>query len=285
MTLCDQTKNLNTLFCNNSLFILENIELIKFDALSPKQKLPVDFYSLWIMAEGSGEVEIGERRYPLQNDKTVTFCNPGTLGQFHVTEHTKLLMYCLQFKVLKRKDSKNGIIYKEIHTPLFPNEVFELDSSLKIKSIAKELLSRLQCDAPANVLIVQKLFLEIMALISNVFLNCQGKNNCSVIELAKSFIEEHYYKDITREQLACMVGLSKEYFSRLFKKETGQNFTEYLTNIRIKKVEEHLLSSDACLREIAEQVGYKNEYYLSRKFKEVKGISPTMFQKMKHMSQ
>lgn len=279
MPLCEHMNRMKSIYMKDSLLFPEKVELLKFGPETAHKPLKLNFYTLWIMDEGKGECEMNDRIYPVQNDRKVMFCNPGTIIKFHAEKQNPMHLYCIQFRILKKENTANGVIFKETRPCFLSNDVHELDSSLKIKNATSELLSRYQCESPANSFIIQKLFSEIMALVINVLMNCKGGASCSVIDCAISYLKEHYHEDITREQMACMVGLSKEYFSRLFKKETGQNFTEYLTNIRIKKVEEFLLTSNACLREIAENVGYKNEYYLSRKFKEIKGVSPTMYQK------
>lgn len=276
MSCCKIVNKSNPLISKSSIFLTEKIELIKYDGSTPLTKQKLDCYTLWILAEGNGEIEIDGEKSTLNHDKKMIFCNPGTIVEFCATQD-HLLLYYLPFRIFNKQETDQGLDFKEEKSCFLSNEVHDLDSSLEIKNIAKELLSRYQCDSPANAFIIQKLFSEMMAIVTNILMNCQEGKNCSIIDCVVSYIQEHYNEDITREQLACMVGLSKEYFSRLFKKETGQSFIEFLTNIRIEKVEEFLLTSNAGLREIAENVGYKNEFYLSRKFKEIKGVSPTMY--------
>lgn len=100
-----------------------------------------------------------------------------------------------------------------------------------------------------------------------------------MIEKITAYIEEHYDEELNRDQLANMVGISQEYFSRLFKTKTGTNFSKYLSELRIKKAQEYLLTSKSSLREIAQSVGYRDEFYLSHKFKQVTGDSPSLYMK------
>jgi len=78
------------------------------------------------------------------------------------------------------------------------------------------------------------------------------------------------------------VNMSPCYFSVMFKKETGQNFINYLTNIRIEKAKELLRSTNLKSYEIAYQVGYDNPTYFSTVFKKLTGMTPLDYKKDLH---
>ncbi|MGO4372722.1 helix-turn-helix domain-containing protein, partial [Paenibacillus sp. MCAF20] len=126
----------------------------------------------------------------------------------------------------------------------------------------------------------QMLFNEMMFLISHEHEESKEKPDTTAIDSIIAYTESHYHEDIHRDQLARMVDLNPEYFSRLFKKVTGSTFSSYLTELRIRNAQQYLLTSRGSLREIAHRVGYSNEFYLSRKFKEVTGVSPTFYLQM-----
>jgi len=68
----------------------------------------------------------------------------------------------------------------------------------------------------------------------------------------------------------------------MFKKETGQNFINYLTNIRIEKAKELLRSTNLKSYEIAYKVGYDNPTYFSTVFKKLTGMTPLDYKKDLH---
>lgn len=74
-----------------------------------------------------------------------------------------------------------------------------------------------------------------------------------------------------------MAGMSPDYYSRLFKKQLGQTPVECLTGIRLKRAKQALLSSKDSFRTIAHSVGFADEFYFSRKFRSVVGMSPTQY--------
>jgi two-component system response regulator YesN len=98
-----------------------------------------------------------------------------------------------------------------------------------------------------------------------------------IIRTAKKYIEDHYDKDISLDDVSRVVNISPYYFSKVFKEESGLNFIEYLTNIRIDKAKELLLNSDYSMKEICSMCGYTDPNYFSRSFKKNVGVTPTEY--------
>ena len=71
------------------------------------------------------------------------------------------------------------------------------------------------------------------------------------------------------------------YFSKMFKESTGENFIEYLTNVRIEKAKELLNNTDYSMKEIGIMVGYADPNYFSRTFKKNVGVTPTEYREGK----
>lgn len=94
-------------------------------------------------------------------------------------------------------------------------------------------------------------------------------------------IEEHYQKPVTIEQLAGRARLSRFHFSRLFKELTGRTVTQYINGIRLNRAEYLLCNTDLTISEIAYETGFHDIYYFSRKFKQVKKVSPSEARKRK----
>lgn len=94
------------------------------------------------------------------------------------------------------------------------------------------------------------------------------------IRNAIRYMEEHYPVSLALPDVACHVGLSAEYLSRLFKEETGVKFVVYLNNLRLKHALRLLESTSLKVYEVAEQVGYSNLSYFSTVFKKNFGQNP-----------
>lgn len=86
-------------------------------------------------------------------------------------------------------------------------------------------------------------------------------------------IEEEYYMPLSLQGLAERYGMHPDYLSRLFKKETGKNFIDYLTDVRIRKSRELIEKSRYKNYEIAAMVGYDDYRYFSQVFKKKCGMT------------
>ncbi len=96
---------------------------------------------------------------------------------------------------------------------------------------------------------------------------------------AKDYIEAHYQRNITLEEIAEEVGLSSYYLSKLFKEHFQITFVEYVTHTRLTKAKDLLLDDRISLKEIALTIGYKDPNYFSRVFKKETGLSPSEYRK------
>ena len=88
-----------------------------------------------------------------------------------------------------------------------------------------------------------------------------------LIQRTKEYIDEHSNENLTVELLAGMAGLSPKYYVDLFKRRYGMSTTDYISGLRINRAKQFMASTDLRLRDIAHQVGYQDEFYFSRKFK------------------
>lgn len=98
-----------------------------------------------------------------------------------------------------------------------------------------------------------------------------------MIAKAKQFVNRNYMGEISLESVSKYTNISANYFSAIFKKETGTNFIDYVTNVRIEAAKRLLMEQKYKIYEISQMVGYENEHYFSRVFKKITGISPKKF--------
>lgn len=105
----------------------------------------------------------------------------------------------------------------------------------------------------------------------------RGEREDDIISRSKLYIDANYNKDISLDDISRQMNLSPYYFSKLFKEETGENFVEFLTRIRIDKAKELLTVVDKSMKEICAEIGYSDPNYFSRIFKKVVGQTPTEY--------
>ncbi|NLJ40072.1 MAG: response regulator [Clostridiales bacterium] len=107
--------------------------------------------------------------------------------------------------------------------------------------------------------------------------NESSNRKLSVVEKAKRIAKEEGYSNLTTHMVAEILGLSRNYFGQLFKKETGYTFTDYLNRKRVEKAKKLLETTTLKIYEISEQVGIDDSYYFSSLFKKYVGCSPTEY--------
>lgn len=104
-----------------------------------------------------------------------------------------------------------------------------------------------------------------------------------LITKALSYIHSHYTEDLTLQSTADAVHVSKSYFSLLFKKQTGQNFIDYLIDLRVREAKRLLVMNEFRIYEVAEAAGFNDVKYFSKLFKKITGFTPVEFRE-KHQT-
>ncbi len=101
------------------------------------------------------------------------------------------------------------------------------------------------------------------------------------IRLAQTYMMQHYHDElISLESVSEQVHLNSSYFSALFKKSTGQGFTEYLLDLRINKAKELLVETNTPIIQIAKEIGYHDPKHFTKVFKKVCQIKPIEYRKL-----
>lgn len=112
--------------------------------------------------------------------------------------------------------------------------------------------------------------------------NIKLPDSRKAISTIKDFVNQNYSSHITLETVSDIVFLAPAYLSNLFKQETGINFIDYVTNVRIDVAKDLLRHSRMTIKEIALHVGYRDEKYFSKMFRKNVGIKPTEYRKVHH---
>ncbi|OCT12292.1 hypothetical protein A8709_31145 [Paenibacillus pectinilyticus] len=124
---------------------------------------------------------------------------------------------------------------------------------------------------------VQRLLRNIMdQLLKNVTNNHKAKSGKQLIYSIKQYVEIHY-QTVNLEGVAQRFYLNKNYFCSLFKSLTGENFSEYLTKVRMEQAKRLLVGSGLTAYEIAELVGYQDQRYFSKVFRKATGQLPKQY--------
>ena len=101
------------------------------------------------------------------------------------------------------------------------------------------------------------------------------RSDMTRLEPILEYTQLHHGEDLTLEGASSAMGLNKEYFCRLFKRNMGVSYLQYLYQVRATAVCRELEISDDPISEIAERHGFRDPKMLSQHFKEIYGCTPS----------
>ena len=103
-----------------------------------------------------------------------------------------------------------------------------------------------------------------------------------LIKAARDYLDVNYMREsLSLSEVAAHIGITSNYLSALFSRETGETFSEYLNRIRIRAATRLLKNSGLSINEIASQTGYSDAVYFSKVFKRLMGMSPRAYKQIK----
>jgi two-component system response regulator YesN len=223
--------------------------------IQERKKLGTDWeYPLQSERELMGKVKIGDKTgaKEILNSilGTILFHNPGELGILKA----RLLEL---LSILSRSAVEGGV---DINVMLeknlaYVNKVMQIDN---------------QEDLCAWISTALNEFIELVY-------SSQDSRKVTQISPAINYIDANYDKPVTLAEIARASHLSVSRLAHIFKEQMGITIIDYLTNVRIERAKQLLLSTDQNCTEICFQVGYNNQSYFTRTFKELVGMTPRQF--------
>ncbi len=159
----------------------------------------------------------------------------------------------------------------------FSNFYIETLYKLSQNELYKPLVEKYLSQEILKSFYIQPTLTELKGLIKFYFVSLADEINKlspdSLKQKIADFIERNYFADIKLDTIANAFGYNSSYFSKLFKKIFGENFTVYLDRIRVEKAKVFL--KEGCkVSETCKKVGFEDVDYFCSKFKKYVGLSP-----------
>ena len=111
----------------------------------------------------------------------------------------------------------------------------------------------------------------------------QNNINSKHISACKEYIYSHIKQRITIEDLADEIGVSANYLSRLFKKETGISVSSYIREKKIELAKNLLKFSEYSMSEIAYRLSFSSQSHFIQQFRDVVGMTPKKYRDLHYM--
>lgn len=235
--------------------------------------------ALLLVTGGEGELLRGEAVYRLQQGKLYLLA-AGARAEVCAANSSVILGYILVFDCYgKVEKGRDHLLYRRCHEGLLTDKKLANECSPRLLQLFELLYKRYsEPDSVSSPLTGHRLLLEIIEL--SLFGRGEDvKLEQEPIMTAIRHIQERYADQLNRRLLADLTGYHPHYFSRKFQQATGLSVTDYITEVRMRKAKEKLLTTTSSVRDIAAQVGYEDALYFSRKFFQTAGTYPTEYRR------
>ena len=244
----------------------------------------INSYVLLIGLEGNAHIQQGDDKYSLRPG-TALLLLPETEHFGYEVDKDVSYYWCHFYSetghtLLNSWDSTSqqevgGTAHAAI--PIFAQEI-QSDNS---KVLFRQLLHTAGRKTPFNFqthYLLTSLVLEISGEVvaANLAKHNNGKETC-VFNETLEWIRINLHHNITLESISRQFHYNSEYFSRIFHKYTGQTLTQYLIALRMDKARDILLNTNLSIKEVAWAVGFEDEKYFMKTFKNHEGLTPTMY--------
>lgn len=149
------------------------------------------------------------------------------------------------------------------------------------KAIENKVFSYLVKPLDTNKL--EQLISQIVETLNETKTFIDGSKN--EIEQIVEYVKTHFAEDISLGELAKRHHFEISNFSRMFKRYTGENYTDYVAKLRIEYAKKYLTDTNRSVEEITEIVGYKSVRYFRTIFMEYTGLTPSQYRKERRIKE
>ena len=225
-------------------------------------------YLIHYVISGKGVFYCGTQKYTLKRGQAFVIF-PGTIVKYQADDKDPWHYAWVNFD----GDEAKEIFSQAKITPLSPIvTVSDVDG-------VRELLADMPTERGAhmsnNLRFCARLY-ELLSLLPASDNEGEHSEN-DYLTTARRYIKAHYSEDITVEQVASHVGISRKYLFAIFKRSLGVSPKEYIIDCRIKRAKEFLCDRGLSVANIAYSVGYKDPLNFSKMFKLKTGSSPSEY--------
>ncbi|WP_238178001.1 helix-turn-helix domain-containing protein [Paenibacillus contaminans] len=252
------------------------IELVREVACRAQMNTTSSAYTMLLVTEGDGKITLSSGGARVQRG-TCLLLSPGMSGLFEVGEEG-MIFYRIRFEVTGRPEQSSALTGQPSFDELLSKTVMTCGSFSSCMLLV-ETLYRHQAEQDELELLENQIRFQTLLLFVLKQYRLGGSENGLRQEVQRSvdYVKEHYDQPITIEQLAAMTATSRWRYTQVFKEMTGQIPIDFLNTVRIDKAQQLLMMTRDKLYDIAQAVGYSNEYYFNRKFKQTVGVTPGQY--------
>lgn len=223
--------------------------------------------------EGQGTVKIKREEYQL-NPGDFVLIPAATAHQYAAGETNPWTIYWVHFKGQMATHIINS--FREKNGSFKGTANFQDSRILLFEDIYSNLEMGYSTDNLCYVNLCLQFFLTSFIFDANYNMADKKRSN-DTINCSINFMQKNIDKMLTLNSLAESVHLSASHFSFLFRKKTGFSPIEHFNHLKVQKACQYLLFTDLRIKEIADKLGIEDQYYFSRMFTKIMGMSPSVY--------
>ncbi len=160
-----------------------------------------------------------------------------------------------------------------------------------VRSLSNELSTKYGEDLDVDIDIINRIteadtladlseaFMFIINHVSSTLVSSLYTGSSLLISSSLKYIKSHFAEKISLADMCSELHVNPTYFSYLFSKEMGQSFVDYITEVRLSKAEELLISTELSILDVSALSGFENQSYFSKVFKARNGVTPREYRK------
>ena len=260
-------------FAKSSLLHLQEIGSLTARRAHTSSRSNLASYLFFTVVSGAGTLEYGDKRYSLHiGDCVFIDCRS---PYSHTTDPDDLwtLQWCHFYgptmsSVYQKYCERGG---RPVFMPSDSTPIFGVLNNLTDVANSNDYMRDMKINEHLSTLVRL-----IMAQSWHPEDKQLPSKRASVLEV-KKYLDEHYCERINLEDLCNQFYISKYYLTHSFKEQFGLSITSYLQILRITKAKQLLRFSSKTVEEIGYETGIGAPAYFSRVFKEVEGVSPSIY--------
>jgi AraC-like DNA-binding protein len=225
--------------------------------------------------EGSGWLEINKKRIDV-NPSEFIIIPANTPHRYGASNNKPWTIYWVHFKgelaayitelILNNSENyKPNLSYNDQRIKLFEDIYHNLEKGYS-------------GDALRYVNMIFSHFLSSL-IYEEKFGDTDQNNDKNVVALSVDLMQKKIHAVIKLSEFASFANLSVSHFSAIFKGKTGYSPIEYFNHLKIQKACQYLSFTDMPVKELAMNLGIEDQYYFSRMFTKLMGVSPTEYRK------
>lgn len=283
-------------FAFKSTFLLLNVDYVQLNKSWNYKHIIRPFYRLYLIGEGCGTLYNTMQSFALESGylylipsfTTCSYLCPENLTQYylHILEDSsdEASLFIANRKIMKVAAVPSDFTHFDRLLELNPergllkSENPEEYEKRPIIQGFQELNNHLSLSAYVE---TQGIILQLVARFLNTShfqIEPAGAIPFKVSESIR-YIQTHLQANLTVEKLAERAHQNPDYFSRIFKENTGERPLTYIQLKRIERAQFLMITSDLTFNEIAAETGFESLAYFSRMFKKLTGQTPSIYRK------